>query len=791
MAGERSQEEEEARFAEAEPVWLAGREREMNLQVGFRAVVGGDLPAPVVLRATASAVYRATVNGQFVGYGPARAAHGWFRVDEWDLTSHLRAGVNVIGLEVAGYNANSYYLLDQPSFLQAEVLSAGKVIAATGEGRADFAAAPLAYRLQRVARYSFQRVFSEAYRLGPADLAWRQASDLGAQWGARTAAQPAVRLLPRRVAAPDFRVCPATAQVGVGRFQRFDPPVEPWRGRFVTDVGPDYKGFPESELEENPSIEMQRLRFEAGARDSAMPAALCLSAGEYCLLDFGVNLTGFARILVKCQEQTRLLLAFDEVLTDGDVDFKRLGCVNLISYQLAPGAYELESFEPYTLRYLKLMVLEGRCGVEDPAVRTYACGNAGRAEFAAADPRLAQLFEAGRETFRQNAVDIFMDCPSRERAGWLCDSFFTARAALDLTGETSVERNFIENYLLPETFPGVEDGMLPMCYPAEHRDGTFIPNWAMWFVIQLEEYLARTGDRETVRKLRPRVSALLSWLSRFRNEDGLLERLPSWVFIEWSAANDFVQDVSYPSNMLYAGTLDAAARMYGAAEWAQEAEALRRAIRRRSFDGEFFVDNAIRDGDALRETRNRTETCQYYAFYFDVATREDHPDLWRKLVTEFGPRRAERGLYPEVHPSNSFIGNMLRAEVLSRAGLAQQQLDESADYLLYMAERTGTLWENVDAGASCNHGFASHICHTLFRDILGVRKLDRVNRRVVLRFPRLEMDWCAGALPVEEGEIRLRWERKGEDEVAYSLAVPSGYIVTVEDTPGLAVAAAR
>jgi alpha-L-rhamnosidase len=30
-----------------------------------------------------------------------------------------------------------------------------------------------------------------------------------------------------------------------------------------------------------------------------------------------------------------------------------------------------------------------------------------------------------------------------------------------------------------------------------------------------------------------------------------------------------------------------------------------------------------------------------------------------------------------------------------------------------MAERTGTLWENVDVSASCNHGFASHVIYWL------------------------------------------------------------------------------
>ena len=107
-----------------------------------------------------------------------------------------------------------------------------------------------------------------------------------------------------------------------------------------------------------------------------------------------------------------------------------------------------------------------------------------------------------------------MDCPSRERAGWLCDSFFTARGAADLCGNTPVERNFFENFLLPERFAHLPDGMLPMCYPADHNDGVFIPNWALWFVVQLEEYLRRSGDRQMVEPLRPRVLSLFEYFER-------------------------------------------------------------------------------------------------------------------------------------------------------------------------------------------------------------------------------------------------------------------------------------
>lgn len=48
-----------------------------------------------------------------------------------------------------------------------------------------------------------------------------------------------------------------------------------------------------------------------------------------------------------------------------------------------------------------------------------------------------------------------------------------------------------------------------MCNPSDHNDGTFIPKWAMWFVVQLEEYLEGTGDRKLAEAARERVYGLL------------------------------------------------------------------------------------------------------------------------------------------------------------------------------------------------------------------------------------------------------------------------------------------
>lgn len=779
-----------ADFSAAKPIWPEGRDTEMNVSAGFRAVADAKRGDPLTLRITGSTIYRLYVNGAFVGHGPARAAKGFYRVDDWDLSNRVKDGKNVIAVEVAGYNSNSYYVLDQPSFLQAELRNGDTVLAATGDTAKPFSAHIIEERVQKVCRYSFQRPFTEYYRLKPGYDAWRSDPSVKTPEVACSVVGEK-KLIARGISYPRFTKRPAVTNLGFGTATEGPAPEHPWKDRSFVNVGPKLKGFPEAELAVTPSVDLQRFSYaksEGAPTLFSAPFGVLAEKNGYCMLDFGTNLTGFVGATLDCKKACRVYFLFDEVLSNDDVDWRRLGCVNIVAFELEPGTYTVESIEPYTLRYLKVLALDGDCTVTNPYIREYANPDAGEAQFASPDLRLNRLFDAGRETFVQNSVDVFMDCPHRERAGWLCDSFFTARSASDLCGQTTVERNFIENYLLPATFDDLPEGMLPMCYPADHYDGVFIPNWAMWFVMQLQEYYLRSNDRDMVDALKPRVMALLKYFDKFKNEDGLLEKLESWVFVEWSDANKYVQDVNYPSNMLYASVLEVAGSLYSMPELNDQAKRMREVILKQSYDGEFFVDNAVRKDGKLEVTRNRTEVCQYFAFFFNVANPDSHPGLWKKLAHEFGPTRKDKNLYPEVGAANSFVGNMLRFEILSRYGRSAQILPESIDYLLYMADRTGTLWENVKEEASCNHGFASHIVHTLYRDVLGVT-VEAGQKSVTVRISDVPLDWCEGRIPTPEGIVAMRWWKE-DGQVKYRLDAPAGYALNTASLPG-GIAATR
>ena len=110
------------------------------------------------------------------------------------------------------------------------------------------------------------------------------------------------------------------------------------------------------------------------------------------------------------------------------------------------GRTRLESFEPYCVRYLRVVVRRARAfTLHDVFLRRYQYPDLQGGTFLCSDGKLNRIYEAARLTLRANTVDVFLDTPGRERGGWLCDSFWTARAARLMFGDTRVERAMLEN----------------------------------------------------------------------------------------------------------------------------------------------------------------------------------------------------------------------------------------------------------------------------------------------------------------------------------------------------------
>ena len=694
-------------FKKAESVWLKGLETEKTVTMGLYTKVSG---VNAVLKIATSGFYKVFLNGEFVSYGPARCAHGFFRVDEIEIA--LKNGENHIAIEVVNYYINSFASLMQEGFVQAELSVDGDIVAATGgEGFKTF---KLNERVRKLQRFSYQRPAAESYRLTSDVHNWRVGKISSSAENFETEKTDEKRLLARGISPFKVHTTAVVKKHSVGRFITGVKPEKYYRDRALDGGGDPKKaesnGWHESEYEWHLYNEVQEWRIaEMTATEGDYIGETTVSAERFEILSLPIEKTGFITAEIECKQKGSLYFVVDETLRpNGDVSAISMQCCNVVRLDMDEGKYDFSTMEPFGFKYMKILATSGEFTVKNPRVIEVVCNEPIKARYNGNDKVLKKVFDAAVESFKQNSVDIFMDCPTRERAGWLCDSFFTAKTERALTLDNKIERNFLENFRLPERFEFLPDGMLPMCYPADALQGQFIPNWAMWFVLELEDYYIRNNDKAFIMPFKEKVYKLLKYFEKFENSDGLLEKLENWVFVEWSKANDFVQDINFPTNMIYCKVLKAVGNIFGDEVALKKAEKLAEVIKRRSFNGEFFTDNEVyRDGSPV-SSGERSETCQYYAFFTDIATPEAYPELWSRLITDFGPDRKEKGLWPEIWPSNAFVGNYLRLELLRKYGLYEQLLHECVGYFEYMADRTGTLWENTYDKASCNHGFASY-----------------------------------------------------------------------------------
>lgn len=732
-------------FSSARPITGLHHRDEMNLSLLFVCEI--DEADEILI--TSHCGYHLYDNGAFIGSGPARAGHNFFRVDRYRIND---AKPHRFVVEIAGYNCNSYYYVKHTPFLEMEVLYRGKIKKYTGKNN-DFECYLNTSKIQKVSRFSFQRTFSESYVFkedfnrflkGKSNPYPREPIEVIDE----------VSLLNRHVDYPDYSSV-TFREIEQGK-AIVDPDIKPYRDRYMKA---EYIGiYPLDQWEINPNDTISQLDYKLIKKRSDL-----IYSHQFKTFVLKSSLTGFIRFEIECLHASDVYFVFDEVSACDDpsspkkIDFFRNTTQNIVSYKFKKGIYHHIGFEPYSMKFLRVIVLRGAIKIRKLRLIKYEnpLKNAIRYHFG--NPKINAIVKAGLSTFAQNAVDILTDCPSRERAGWLCDSYFSGQSEFLITGDNKVETNFLENYGLFHSYSSLPDGMIPMCYPGEYPDGIFIPNWSMFYVLEVFNYFHHHRNETLFLLSQNKIRGLIRYFSSFENEIGLLENLQSWVFIEWSKANDddFIKGVNIPSNILYAEMLEKASVLLNEEPLKDKAERIRKTIRDVAFNGTFFVDNLIRDDRGkLVITDHTTETCQYYAFYFNTADRNDYPQLFDLLVRRFGPLRNSDVVYPKVYKSNVIMGDYLRLSLLNRYHLRNQALKETVSYFYKMAKLTGTLWEHDSLFASLNHGMTSYVVNIIVNAVFGIVDIDPLHKKIFLA--KDVVNSCASiALPLKNGAIFL------------------------------------
>ncbi len=499
------------------------------------------------------------------------------------------------------------------------------------------------------------------------------------------------------------------------------------------------------------------------------------------LYDFGVERLGRPAIELTAAEGTRVDLAYSEKLRDGqpaalDTMHIRMG----EGYVAREGRQRWRTFHPRGMRYLEVNV---RGDLEQFQLHdlhleraNYPVRRVGR--FECSDPVLNRIWQVGVDTEHACMEDAFLDCPWRERglyAGDMLVQFYTTLAAF---GDTQLMKRCIRLFFQGQAENGFLHGCSHGFSRPHHSDYSVITAMAAW------AYYERTGDVDFLREIRDGVADLMQAVLSLQVEGTNLlggEELRPYIdrqVMDRGGINCAVNCFFQHGFSVAAHIMRAVGDAGAAAEYAEHAETLARAVRAEFWDPENEVFTDRRPQDVEQATPSVASNT--LPLLFEIASDEQIGGALDYIVEamqdNIGPEDENGRPQIKVMPYFSFYS----LEVLYRHGLMEEAEEfMRRNWSMMLEGGARTWWEFFSPRASWCHAWASAPTHYLSSRVLGVTFPEPGNPDVIAVDPHPgTLTWASGVYPHRRGQIQVEWELKGE-HLFLEVGAPEGVEVRV------------
>lgn len=714
--------------------------------------------------------YIAWLNGVLVGRGPCRSDPTWAYYDVRDVTAALRSGENHLAVLVLfqGFGTGSRISIMQALLAHLEIEHSDGSRTHVVSDR-SWKTRPAEEFLRPTPRLHGPLGCIEVQNLSRAEEGWNQPGFDDSAW------EPSDYVKPELTVTPWYHFVPNDLPPRLAGECEADPLV-----RVAT--GP--AGGPPSV----PELGGPR-RAPDGFADAAYPLPLVGGpAPQVVNVDFGAITAGLLRLDVAGAEGDIVDVLFAEELIDGCVPKPPQARVLSARFILRDGRQTLETvFNWLAFRHAQLWIWSRESFVLHRAWMETLAYPFGRTEgFACDDPFLDDLDAACERTLRLCAQDGIVDSASREQQQWIGDARESAITLHHRFPAAALHRRLIE-----QIGQGLDwMGSLVPRYPSGNRNVSPIPFYNLQWIRSFEDYRWFTGDEELERGWWPNILHALRWFSAFVNADGLLERVPHWMYIELGEGPDTGRQpgagaINTSLNLVYLDVLRSV-----------------QAMGRRLADDRF--EDELRQRTARLESALRDQLWDESAgAYLDAAGAG--PGKSRVLsegtsahallhLEPPGSPRAERILAqaftdPRFVRASPFAMNfVLRA--LDRHGQTALGLKLIRERYRNFV-RTGTTWEHWESHHLSPEGFpvAHSFSHAwgaaplafFVRAVCGIRPDSPGWRSVAIRPDLAGLQRAAVSIRTPRGILRASWRQDGP-KIAGAIELPEG--ITAAAAPG-------
>ncbi len=760
-------------------------------------------PSEATIHISADGRYQLFVNGQLVGRGPARCDPAWQYYDTYDIAAYLRPGANVFAVLGHSYGRHmSWYQLPRHEaaralgcggiFVQADIQVGGQTIYVDSDDSWRYLESEAWQRDAPSGAVGFAEIF-DARR---APVGWQSVAFDDSDW--------------------------PTAEILSAIWMENAPPVRPFRVMVPRDI-PFLRETPRRptrlhrwgevvEATDQPSLPRQIGAEPIGPLDACRADGverLIDGSGEAVIqtvpgravamvFDFGEDVSGRPRFDITAPDGAIIDIGYSERLQDDHIEPQEATFItsqNVDRVITRAGRQQWERFEWTGFRYLQLTVRNAREPVTihnlDLNFTTYPVEYRGR--FECSDPLLNRIWRAGAYTLQLCMHDGYEDCPQREQRQWVGDAYVESLINFVAFGDPYLTAKLLRQVAQSQRPDGMTQMATPCDFAAEGE--VTITDYCLYWLMTIREYIRYTGDREIVAELFPAVVKAIAWFERHLDDDGLLNDLPHWLFVDWAVVDK--RGESTVINAQFHHTLEMCAELadiHGAERqarsWRALADRVRQAINAYLWDDErgVYVDARINGRQSRRVSQHANGICLAYG----VAPQE----RWERIIayimdpervklTSVGMGIAEVEGLPPFDESHDvvlaqpfFMHHVHRG--LIRAGRPDLVLANIRQRWGAMLEAGGTtIWEVWLPFASQCHGWAGTPTFDLSTSVLGVMPLADGFARTRIAPQPVDLTWARGACPTPLGEIEIAWERRDE---AFRLDVQAPEPIALEIT---------
>ncbi len=247
-----------------------------------------------------------------------------------------------------------------------------------------------------------------------------------------------------------------------------------------------------------------------------------LNGKAFLILDFGKELSGGVRILTHTAEGGRIRLRFGESLSECCSELNENNSTN--DHSLRDFSTQLPCWSDLTFgntgfRFLRIDTEEGSCfRFKNIVAACDADTRVATGTFESDDPLVNDIWNTAAYTLRLCIKNgCLWDGIKRDRLVWVGDLYPEIRSVYSLYGDLPEIRNSLDF--------SEREGV-----PPDWING--IPMYSLWWLIELAEDCAHTGDKEYARSKLSYIRSLLEQIDRHVGKNG--ETTFPYNFIDWA-----------------------------------------------------------------------------------------------------------------------------------------------------------------------------------------------------------------------------------------------------------------